>query len=500
MHSQHSDPPAQWAPRVVEAALDAIVTIDEAGRVLQFNRAAERMFGYRRDEVVARPVADLIIPPDLRAAHWAELERLRAGEHPRILDRRVELRGMRRDGTEFPVEVTVTQASDSPLIWTGFVRDLTHLKAAVHDGTRAASMFEAAEELASMGSWDMDVRSPRDATWSEGMYRIHGREPGSFELVIEDYIEVVHPEDRQRIGDLLAMVVEQPERVPRDGLDVEYRIVRPDGAVRRMRARGRIELDELGQPARWVGVGQDVTELRRTERELHAHYAVEQAFRDWESFDEGTASLLRRLGSALEYELGSLWTWNDSDDSLRCRTFWTAPGVDAREFEVITRIAAFRPGEGIPGRAYESGAPVLTENLRTETEFGRGEAASRLGLRTGLAFPAVGHERPLAVLSYYSAERHEPSERLVRTLTGIGEQLGRFLEPRWADLGSRPVSARELDVLRLAAEGNTGPQIAAQLSLSPATVKTHFENIYDKLGVGDRAAAVARAMRLGLIR
>jgi two-component system nitrate/nitrite response regulator NarL len=62
------------------------------------------------------------------------------------------------------------------------------------------------------------------------------------------------------------------------------------------------------------------------------------------------------------------------------------------------------------------------------------------------------------------------------------------------------LSNRELEVLGLAAEGNTGPQIAARLSLSPATVKTHFENVYQKLGVSGRAAAVARALRTGLIQ
>jgi two-component system, NarL family, nitrate/nitrite response regulator NarL len=68
------------------------------------------------------------------------------------------------------------------------------------------------------------------------------------------------------------------------------------------------------------------------------------------------------------------------------------------------------------------------------------------------------------------------------------------------ELGPGPLSARELEVLSLAAGGNTGPRIAELLHLSPATVKTHFENIYAKLGVSDRAAAVARALRTGLIR
>jgi DNA-binding NarL/FixJ family response regulator len=61
------------------------------------------------------------------------------------------------------------------------------------------------------------------------------------------------------------------------------------------------------------------------------------------------------------------------------------------------------------------------------------------------------------------------------------------------------LTPRELDVLQLAAKGRTGPRIAGELMVSPTTVKTHFENIYTKLGLGDRAGAVAHALRLGLI-
>jgi two-component system nitrate/nitrite response regulator NarL len=99
----------------------------------------------------------------------------------------------------------------------------------------------------------------------------------------------------------------------------------------------------------------------------------------------------------------------------------------------------------------------------------------------------------------YSLEKQVPSASLIRTLTGIGSELGRFLARRRAQLGPRPLSNRELEVLNLAAEGYSGPQIAEQLFLSPSTVKTHLEHIYEKLGVGDRASAVATALRTGLV-
>src|SRR5688572_14512015 len=96
---------SDWAVRAVDAALDAIVTVDHVGAVVQFNPAAERLFGYRREDVIGLPLADLIIPPDQRADHWAGLLRVVAGGEPRILDRRITRTALHRDGHALPVEL-----------------------------------------------------------------------------------------------------------------------------------------------------------------------------------------------------------------------------------------------------------------------------------------------------------------------------------------------------------------------------------------------------------
>jgi PAS domain S-box-containing protein len=123
-----------WAIRDMEArrramldvAFDSVVTMDAAGIVLSANRAAERLFGHRAADMVGREVADLIIPPALRDAHRHGLERyLRTGRGP-IVGRRVELTAMRADGSEFPVELVVTQPeSPGAPVFYGYVRDLT---------------------------------------------------------------------------------------------------------------------------------------------------------------------------------------------------------------------------------------------------------------------------------------------------------------------------------------------------------------------------------------
>jgi PAS domain S-box-containing protein len=116
---------------MLDAALDCVVTIDHEGRVVDFNPAAERCFGYRSDRVAGREMAELIVPPELRERHRRGLERYLASEQPVLLDRRVEITGMRADGTTFPVELAITRIDvPGPPTFTGYLRDITDRKAA----------------------------------------------------------------------------------------------------------------------------------------------------------------------------------------------------------------------------------------------------------------------------------------------------------------------------------------------------------------------------------
>jgi PAS domain S-box-containing protein len=362
-----------------------------------------------------------------------------------------------------------------------------------------AVVLETAEKLAHLGSWELDLRSGK-TVWSAQLYRIVGLEPGAGEHSRGEVLDFVHPDDRERVGSLLERVVERPDDVPEEGITVDLRLVRADGSPRDVRARGNVVSDADGRPARWVGTLQDVTDQRMSERELQAHYAVGQALREWESFEPGVMELLRLIGTALSYPMGSLWAWNSDVDALTCRAFWHAPDADPGQFELIKRALTFKPGQGKPGVAWQTQKPVITPDALSDPVFQPREAAVVAGMRSGVAFPAIGADGPVAVLSFYSFDHIVPSKSLVRTLEAIGHELGHFLGRRRADLGPRPLSDREVEVLRYAAEGNSGPQIASTLFVSPATIKTHFENIYEKLGVSDRPAAVALALRTGLIR
>jgi PAS domain S-box-containing protein len=130
---------------VLESALDAIITIDSHGKVVDFNAAAERIFGYARNAAVGREMAELIVPPSLREAHRGALARAVERGGGDLLGQRLELTGMRAGGHEFPVELTIMRlGSDEPPAFVGYVRDTTDRKRAE---ARSELLAEAGEDL-----------------------------------------------------------------------------------------------------------------------------------------------------------------------------------------------------------------------------------------------------------------------------------------------------------------------------------------------------------------
>ena len=164
---------------IVNGALDAIVAIDEQGMVLEFNPAAEQMFGYARADAVGRELADLIVPAELRDAHRAGLRRHRQSGQSRLLERRIELTALRRDGTTFPIELTISRMQvRGRWSFLGFLRDVTERRQ--HEREREASAArerEAHEEAIAanalkdefLAALSHELRTPLNAVlgWSD---------------------------------------------------------------------------------------------------------------------------------------------------------------------------------------------------------------------------------------------------------------------------------------------------------------------------------------------
>src|SRR6266516_955022 len=116
---------------ILESALDSIIAIDHEGKIIEWNPAAEKTFGYRRAEVLGRAMGELMVPPSLRESHRQGLARLEATGEGRVLGQRIEMTAQRSDGTEFPAELAITRIHrEGPPAFTGYVRDITERKRA----------------------------------------------------------------------------------------------------------------------------------------------------------------------------------------------------------------------------------------------------------------------------------------------------------------------------------------------------------------------------------
>ncbi len=150
---------------VMQAALDAIIVMDHAGAIVDFNPAAEQLFGYTRAEVLGRSLAETLIPPHLRAGHTHGLSRYLSTGKPRTLGTRVELSARHRDGREFPAEIAVLRIdSDGDPMFTGYIRDITERKRAAESEIlgRAKDAAEAANVELEAFSYSVahDLRAP----------------------------------------------------------------------------------------------------------------------------------------------------------------------------------------------------------------------------------------------------------------------------------------------------------------------------------------------------
>jgi len=133
---------------IVDTASDAYIAMDASGAIVDWNRQAEFTFGWSREEAMGRPVAETIIPPRLRGAHSRGLNRFLFDGHGPVLNRRIEVSAIHRDGHEFPVELTISPIHlASGYVFSAFLHDISERKHAEADLKQAKNAAEATSRV-----------------------------------------------------------------------------------------------------------------------------------------------------------------------------------------------------------------------------------------------------------------------------------------------------------------------------------------------------------------
>ena len=359
------------------------------------------------------------------------------------------------------------------------------------DSAMRAVGLDRAEQAAQIGSWCWAPLTD-EMWWSENAFRLFGLEPGEItpsRLWVRGH---AHPDDRQR----LQRAGERLRRGARMS-PLEFRTLQADGPRWLLLTATDVQRPGDG-PELVFGILRDVTDQRRAEREVGARIAVSDALAGWESLERGAIGLLRGLAEALGFVAATLWLARD--EALVAGAVWHAPSGDLAAFERVTRQSRLVSGAELAGQARARRRPVSAAGVPDPPRTARDDATAAAGLREAIAVPVLKGEEVLAIVELHSRQQIGLSDRLARSLVGIGHELGEFLSHRRGELEPPALTARQLEILQLAAAGRSGREIAERLFVSTSTVKTHFKHIFAKLEVPDRAAAVAKGLRRGLIQ
>lgn len=157
---------------------------------------------------------------------------------------------------------------------------------------------------------------------------------------------------------------------------------------------------------------QDITQRRWLERSADAQRAVLRAVVSAQSAAEASHGLLRALGETLSWDVGVYWRADESLGRIRCEEIWSAPGVADQWFEEVTRDTTFAPGEGMPGRTWQSGDATWVDNVLEDPRFLRLESAADAGLHAAVYLPVTDGGHVIGVVEFFSRELWRPDRAL----------------------------------------------------------------------------------------
>jgi PAS domain S-box-containing protein len=382
---------------ILHAALDSIVTMDHDGRVVEFNPAAERTFGYSAEEAIGRELAELIVPPEFRERHRSGLARYLESGEGKILERRVELRGMRKDGSEFPLELTVTRISVEPPMFTGYLRDLSERVQAEAVQQRLASIVASTQDAVLSKDLDCIIN-----TWNRGAEQLYGY---AREEAIGMPVGRLVPEHRSGEEFEILERVLTGEQIT----SFETERVRKDGTLLEVSLTVSPLRDASGRITGASTIAHDITEQKRVQRQI--------------TF---LSEAQRVLSSSLDYEVTlknvarlvvpHIADWCAIDivaangELQRLALAHVDPAKERLVAEIEERYPSERDRESGPLKALRTRTSELMREIPRELleQAAQDDEHMRLidelGLRSAMIVPLLARDRAIGTVTLASAE------------------------------------------------------------------------------------------------
>jgi PAS domain S-box-containing protein len=406
-------------------ASDAIVSIDEAQRIILFNHEASRVFGYAQDEIIGQPLATLL-PSRFAESHDRQIREFgrQTGQSIAIRKSR-EVIGLRKNGEEFPAEAGVSRLTiDGVTTYTVILRDISARKEVDNRLRESEERFALAAQATDAGIWDWDLRTDR-LYLSPSWKRMLGYQEEEVENRFSSWESLVHPDDKAALVGTLQAYLDA--KVPTCRL--EHRLRHKDGGYRWILSHGVSLVDETGKPYRIAGTNVDITIRRQHEEELRKRASQQAgiaalgqqalAASDPAVFMDEAVGL---IAATLDVPYCKILELCPDGQSLILRA-----GVGWKEGLVGHAIVGAGP-DSQAGYTLQLGEPVIVDDLGTETRFSGPPLLHDHHIVSGASVVIQAQNRPYGVLGIHADQRRVFSNDDVRFLEAAAGMLGMALE------------------------------------------------------------------------
>jgi signal transduction histidine kinase len=211
-------------------------------------------------------------------------------------------------------------------------------------------------------------------------------------------------------------------------------------------------------------VARRTAELAQANQWLMAQHVVTQTLAEAATLEQAVPNVLRAVCEFLKWDFGALWSIDREKDLLRCAEVWHKESVAVPQFAAMTFASTFARGVGLPGRVWDSRAPVCIPDVVHDANFVRAPIAAREGLHTAFWFPVLLGGEVLGVVEFLSREIQSPDQDLLDMMATLGSQIGQFIERKRAEDGLRLAQTELTHVARIATLGELTTSIAHEIN------------------------------------
>jgi two-component system, sensor histidine kinase and response regulator len=197
--------------------------------------------------------------------------------------------------------------------------------------------------------------------------------------------------------------------------------------------------DSTGQLTHFMALQRDITTERATQQRLTLQFEASEVLTRANNFGVALPALLKAVVGEMGWTLGQIWRVRG--ERLQFAEAWHPPEVHLGSFVGASRRRLFAPGEGLPGRVWETMRPEWTADVARSEPHARATAARENGLTTAYAFPVFVRENLWGVLEFFGAHLEKPDAALSQTLASLADQFGQFIARREAEEGLRLAKA-----------------------------------------------------------